>query len=253
MWTIYFNPRSPCGLRPIPTPIFAKSKSISIHAAHAGCDVTDSDILRFTYFNPRSPCGLRRINRHFICWFHTNFNPRSPCGLRLMVTTHFAGDDNFNPRSPCGLRLLVNLFRLSTVRFQSTQPMRAATVCRFRQAFDWQDFNPRSPCGLRQQHDRAYEQKRKFQSTQPMRAATTAKGFLYPSLLISIHAAHAGCDVLNHCFYFKIGISIHAAHAGCDASGRAEEDHNTQFQSTQPMRAATANSANHWLTAQFCI
>ena len=57
---LYFNPRSPCGLRL--------------------CCVTKK--CKWNYFNPRSPCGLRpsgnggdKTLKHF--------NPRSPCGLRL--------------------------------------------------------------------------------------------------------------------------------------------------------------------------
>ena len=123
----------------------------------------------------------------------------------------------FNPRSPCGLRLNSTVFCYGSDRFQSTQPMRAATNPSF------------SYCLIRY----------RFQSTQPMRAATK---YLYAAAgpaTISIHAAHAGCDkskepppVLPDNFNprspcglrlpqgftwdFFLDISIHAAHAGCD-------------------------------------
>ena len=73
--------------------------------------------------------------------------------------------------------------------------MRAATVTMLCTIAGKFYFNPRSPCGLRQ---------------------------LFPVLnaklnLISIHAAHAGCDQKTRLHYdCTVRISIHAAHAGCD-------------------------------------
>ena len=80
-----------------------------------------------------------------------NFNPRSPCGERLNqiaeiyralgISIHapHAGSDatssktsntspNFNPRSPCGERLCYPLVPLKNLKFQSTLPMRGATI-----------------------------------------------------------------------------------------------------------------------------
>ena len=79
--------------------------SISIHAAHAGCDPWH---LRSLYcrqdFNPRSPCGLRPERCHCLSR-NLYFNPRSPCGLRQHSSYCAFPLSNFNPRSPCGLRL----------------------------------------------------------------------------------------------------------------------------------------------------
>ena len=58
---------------------------------------------------------------------------------------------------------------------------------------------------------------------------------------ISIHAPHAGSDVqalLATCKIFFI--SIHAPHAGSDAAATACIDRIGEFQSTLPMRGATA-------------
>ena len=78
-----FNPRSPRGLRPAPSPRCAVILQISIHAAQEGCDPQGARVSAFVkYFNPRSPRGLRlfkpceRLNLE-------HFNPRSPRGLRL--------------------------------------------------------------------------------------------------------------------------------------------------------------------------
>ena len=82
-----------------------------------------------------------------------------------------------------------------------------------------------------------------FQSTQPMRAATGEWGLYHSPFLISIHAAHEGCDGTAICYAWFIWISIHAAHEGCDRALGLYWNGTKQFQSTQPMRAATAYPA----------
>ena len=60
----HFNPRTPCGARPI----FA-------HYLHF-----------HTYFNPRTPCGARPIRGLTELEGH-DFNPRTPCGARRFYDT----------------------------------------------------------------------------------------------------------------------------------------------------------------------
>ena len=100
-----FNPRSPCGERPLsPDPRVAGRK----------------------HFNPRSPCGERHVDEQPQA-ANGDFNPRSPCGERLSPVTSRGGHMifqstlslrratapgnrkpcamvDFNPRSPCGER-----------------------------------------------------------------------------------------------------------------------------------------------------
>jgi len=82
-----FNPRPPCGGRPMNNEALFKSRCISIHALRA-----EGDSGRQTFnepsrnFNPRPPCGGRRN------WFERgraaeNFNPRPPCGGRPYLTS----------------------------------------------------------------------------------------------------------------------------------------------------------------------
>ena len=125
---------------------------ISIHAPLAGCDwVTKSILIYRKYFNPRTPCGVRRLQARRSADLAEDFNPRTPCGVR-----------------PGGIDDLVFLWI-----FQSTHPLRGATVPRLSAqelrrisihaplagcdritAFasgDRIDFNPRTPCGVRQE------------------------------------------------------------------------------------------------------
>ena len=147
--------------------------AISIHAAHAGCDgTTGARSPNGNNFNPRSPCGLRQYCR-YICRCCSRFQSTQPmraatmtdinlnvrdaisihaahAGCDSLSQVHSYYDCNFNPRSPCGLRRFASAFWRFLCKFQSTQPMRAAT----------------GPfCGEGRQEV--------FQSTQPMRAATS--------------------------------------------------------------------------------
>ncbi len=127
-WIANFNPRTPCGVRPSSTGslctcrIFQSThpmrgatqrhsgrqprSSISIHAPHAGCDGTAWEVaVPERYFNPRTPCGVRRIRR-------SCSRPRG----------------HFNPRTPCGVRPKTAADKYEAQQFQSTHPMRGATL-----------------------------------------------------------------------------------------------------------------------------
>ena len=124
-------------------------------------------------------------------------------------------------------------------KFQSTLPMRGATVSLtvFLPVAD--NFNPHSPCGERPFISRHTFQGIKFQSTLPMRGATVCGGFLPTNLrdfnphspcgerrrsvryadcgsTISIHTPHAGSDFFYSLQIILYLISIHTPHAGSD-------------------------------------
>ena len=168
-----FNPRSPCGERPLAVVIFCAQ----IH------------------FNPRSPCGERRnvLNApEFPALFQSTLpvwgattSGRAP--LRRALTfqstlpvwgaTSLAGSYTmyliyFNPRSPCGerphsrrlhhrkLAISIHAPRVGSDTilygcgdlnnsFQSTLPVWGATAKTWEQVSKLVNFNPRSPCGER--------------------------------------------------------------------------------------------------------
>ena len=78
-------------------------------------------------------------------------------------------------------------------------------------------FNPRAPCGARPRPMIAYH-KLWFQSTRPMRGATIS--IIHPELTlnVSIHAPHAGRDLVKPHAHAFVRVSIHAPHAGRDKS-----------------------------------
>ena len=101
-------------------------------------------------------------------------------------------------------------------------------------------FNPRTPCGVRQESVQDSIESQIFQSTHPMRGATFRDRSLVRIIFISIHAPHAGCDVAQ-------GLRDRVRHdfnprtpCGVRLSPRMAERSTWKFQSTHPMRGATA-------------
>ena len=169
---------------------------ISIHAPLAGCDLSPA--------RRRVTAGAISIHAPLAgCdWWWA----RSP-----------AARSYFNPRTPCGVRPIADYANSIVGIFQSTHPLRGATLpglcsclvwrisihaplagCDLTDCIpptDFKNFNPRTPCGVR--HQRQHRQKRRYR------------------------------------------ISIHAPLAGCDTSCAAEKRPSGPFQSTHPLRGAT--------------
>ena len=127
------------------------SFAISIHAPLAGSDVMAcSSASTLLDFNPRSPCGERLPWIPFLSLmirFQSTLplrgatTPSYRPGKAPMISIHapLAGSDEkggefdgiltyFNPRSPCGERLDNHVRHIKTMQFQSTLPLRGATI-----------------------------------------------------------------------------------------------------------------------------
>ena len=80
-----------------------------------------------------------------------------------------------------------------------------------------------------------------FQSTPPVRGATAKlMGHEIVRRFISIHAPRAGSDQATMDRAKATAISIHAPRAGSDVRVTGHHTHTTLFQSTPPVRGATA-------------
>ena len=110
---------------------------------------------------PRSPYRPR-----------TYFNPRAPCGARPPPAPGLTAYINFNPRAPCGARRRTSPFRRVRSSFQSTRPVRGATI----------------------DEPKKIIKGRLFQSTRPVRGATPGWVACWWAVCISIHAPRAGRD-----------------------------------------------------------
>ena len=144
---------------------------ISIHTPHAGSDVCRGPRYQDTTISIHTPhAGSDRSAARYAP-NRAYFNPHSPCGERPKTGGRRPDDRYFNPHSPCGERLRLVYALIYGCLFQSTLPMRGATVLTFASLFlipisihtphagsdvyntqriaGKQDFNPHSPCGER--------------------------------------------------------------------------------------------------------
>ena len=145
----HFNPRGPCGPRlpQLPQPQDGGDfnprgpcgpRRRCSAAARPGCD-----------FNPRGPCGPRRYHGIRMPLRHLDFNPRGPCGPRLPQTMLSLSPPIFQSTRPLRAATLEHQASASAWVFQSTRPLRAATDPEPRLDGSQPDFNPRGPCGPR--------------------------------------------------------------------------------------------------------
>ena len=152
--TSYFNPRTPYGVRPCQVHLPLCPQHISIHAPLAGCDDNSrtAHCLPPRHFNPRTPRGVR---------------PYTDTGFELTagISIHapLAGCD----RHSCSAWVFI-------FAFQSTHPLRGATLSSPSPALPATHFNPRTPCGVRQREQNFLRFLVSFQSTRPSRGATSS-------------------------------------------------------------------------------
>ena len=245
-----------------------RARDISIHAPHAGRDAGDKYITGSNCISIHAPlagCDVEYI-QHTV-WFSPYFNPRAPCGARqgdhlggtplraISIHAPHAGRDRcrrsdrrgkyyFNPRAPCGARPRRLIRPTPRPTFQSTRPVRGATI-----------FSPASVLLAL------------FQSTRPVRGATSKKPITELRCQISIHAPRAGrdCSDVARCscqrdfnprapcgarpqgeqgiqgpaYSIRRHISIHAPRAGRDVIILRIRIEQSAFQSTRPVRGAT--------------
>ena len=148
------------------------------------------------YFNPRSPCGERlHVVQNELGI--TDLNPRSPCGERLCGGHAMRTGNHFNPRSPCGERPVLPGYDEEHLAISIHAPHAGSDRFRVTRTRTKSDFNPRSPCGERPRHSlQMMLPSASFQSTLPMRGATAQRRPTGTAGFISIHAPHAGSDIL---------------------------------------------------------
>ena len=124
-----FNPRTPCGVRPVVSATIATQGGVSIHALLAECDF-------WGLSNPLPPRSFQ--STHSLrsatlfcgqsCAVGDSFNPRTPCGVRPGSGRRtFPGLLCFNPRTPCGVRQGIKTMSNQINLFQSTHSLRSAT------------------------------------------------------------------------------------------------------------------------------
>ncbi len=147
-----------------------------------------------------------------------NFNPRAPYGARPWQHLPLHPCCPFQSTRPIrGATVRAQIQRPVHAGFQSTRPIRGATHGNTAARSDRQDFNPRAPYGARLAGASLSMRSQVFQSTRPIRGATARLKELNKKKKISIHAPHTGRDTGSYCLIVTV----------------------QTFQSTRPIRGAT--------------
>ena len=152
--------------------------------------------------------------------------PRAGRDSGLSVNIHKVS--NFNPRAPCGARPSKSTKAITASTFQSTRPVRGATL---------------KPITANMIVE--------FQSTRPVRGATTPgkPPTLYPD--ISIHAPRAGRDNSGSSGWQLADDFNPRAPCGARPRFTWPAGYDTTFQSTRPVRGATLLSVLVYLIIIF--
>mgnify|MGYP000072550449 CR=1 FL=1 len=200
-----------------------RPRSISIHAPRMGRDLGVDCVDCVDCISIHAPRMGRDCRVPGFFPDPPDFNPRAPYGARLVSYVYAVGlRRHFNPRAPCGARRYTAQPSGLCYEFQSTRPMRGATI-----------------------NTREEMQTPGFQSTRPMRGATIPMYVWQRRADISIHAPHAGRDREPHGHAGNNEpISIHAPHAGRDHARSAEVQHMKDFNPRAPC------GARHFLPAR---
>ena len=157
----------------------------------------------------KSPCGT------------PYFNPRSPCGERPQRISRFWRALNISIHAPlAGSDVQPSAAAYPRGSISIHAPLAGSDPVGSVAPESNPDFNPRSPCGERPERHRLWPCER----------------------VISIHAPLAGSDLHRGLCGGRQAISIHAPLAGSDAVRRDDLPHPCGFQSTLPLRGATAAS-----------
>ena len=175
-----------------------RRRGISIHAPLAGRDAAGGDVRGLSgAFQSTRPLRGATAQLKLLMSRIFDFNPRAPCGARQRRPELCCDDRDFNPRAPCGARPRAFVTLTVFFGFQSTRPLRGATLpprllsqlvkisihaplagrdrCTSRRRSGTSDFNPRAPCGARREIIVVLGSLIRFQSTRPLRGATSPR------------------------------------------------------------------------------
>ena len=194
-WSNHFNPRAPCGARPILLrSVYLDRGFQSTRPLRGATPLFAFYVLPESNFNPRAPCGARR-RRCRLPLVDTKFQSTRPLrGATGCAGWSASARGHFNPRAPCGARHFPGGVYTNQSAFQSTRPLRGATplpvsgkrsqqisihaplagrdCAAMRRTTRRRDFNPRAPCGARRNWTLDELIEYLFQSTRPLRGAT---------------------------------------------------------------------------------
>ena len=149
---------------------------------------------------------------------------------------------NFNPRTPCGVRQAVEGAWICEVSISIHAPLAGCDNRTMLCGSSWLNFNPRTPCGVRRWARTLLSRcLTHFNPRTPCGVRRSV--FSNPARRWRHFNPRTPCGVrrqANYTFRWQHVISIHAPLAGCDRISSRNTVQNTGFQSTHPLRGATA-------------
>ena len=247
-----FNPRTPCGVR------------LSFGAFPLICFTFQSTHpLRGATRTGRGVRPKRSISIHA---------PLAGCDGQLVGGRGVRDISIHAPLAGCDACREVSLRRL---RISIHAPLAGCDAPTFNLAFSGLNFNPRTPCGVRPRTNVPDVGRQPFQSTHPLRGATEAINYSAATGAISIHAPLAGCDYRRRGGWLTAqdfnprtpcGVRLRSSQwavpqrhfnprtpCGVRRAGRRGTRKISAFQSTHPLRGATAKLSGRSTTNSISI
>ena len=172
LMSLYFNPRTPCGVRHVVDKFIKSLVWISIHAPRVGCDMWSINSLsHLSGFQSTHPV-----------WGATKAASLSG-NLPIFQSTHPVwGATRWHRYLAYPRAISIHAPRVGC-DYSYNLGRRPRNY-----------FNPRTPCGVRLLRDFWKRMASGFQSTHPVWGATRDLEYFRASLTISIHAPRVGCD-----------------------------------------------------------
>ena len=190
---------------------------ISIHAPLTGSDQERYQEAIRDFISIHAPLTGSDLFNGFLIFPCGYFNPRSPYGERLSLSRTGCKSNGFQSTLPLrGATIKLPHFRVVAVPISIHAPLTGSDIAPDAVPAAPIDFNPRSPYGERLLALRTLQRHYIFQSTLPLRGATRLSGAVCPNSWISIHAPLTGSDGHAALLSAAPAISIHAPLTGSD-------------------------------------
>ena len=144
-----FNPRAPCGARPSKSTKAITASTFQSTRPVRGATTPGKPPTLYPDISIHAPRAGRDNSGSSGWQLADDFNPRAPCGARPRFTWPAGYDTTFQSTRPVRGATLLSVLVYLIIIFQSTRPVRGATLLFLRLKLRRIHFNPRAPCGAR--------------------------------------------------------------------------------------------------------
>ena len=208
--------------------------AISIHAPLAGCDLPQDAPVIFEGISIHAPlAGCDAALRVDSCMC-SNFNPRTPCGVRPADLPKAHAEAQFQSTHPLRGATLVSPPALLALCISIHAPLAGCDFCGIEILSSRLQFQSTHPLRGATAANYLDDETILFQSTHPLRGATRSKsGYMILTKFQSTHPLRGATDARWR-GRGQRQISIHAPLAGCDRVRRRRANRNDDFNPRTP-------------------